>query len=139
MRSRSKTATALRSGPSPGGLVNIEHYRQRLVTLEGELVERLGTEVENARDASDEQPDAGDVAHVDEIKDEYFTLATTDSDILAEVRAALKRIDDGTYGRCVVDGGPIDEKRLESIPWTPYCLKHQSETEERARLRTPSL
>ena len=46
-------------------------------------------------------------------------LAETDSAILAQVRAALARIADGTYGRCTVDGGPIDEKRLESVPWTP--------------------
>jgi DnaK suppressor protein len=55
------------------------------------------------------------------------------------VQAAILRIDDGTYGRCVVDGGPIDDKRLESLPWTPYCLKHQQELEERAPIRTPSL
>ena len=36
------------------------------------------------------------------------------------------------------DGEPIDEKRLDSVPWTPYCLKHQSELEQRARIRTPS-
>jgi RNA polymerase-binding transcription factor len=119
--------------------VNIDHYRQRLLALERELVERLGEEVATARDARDDQPAAGDLAHVDELKEEYFALAETDSAILAQVRAALERIDDGTYGTCVVDGEPIDEKRLESVPWTPYCLKHQSELEERARMRTPSL
>jgi len=55
------------------------------------------------------------------------------------VRAALQRINDGTYGRCVIDGGPIEEKRLQSIPWTPYCLKHQQELEEQARTQTPSM
>jgi DnaK suppressor protein len=119
--------------------VNIDHYKQRLLALEPELVERLGEEVATARDARDDQPAAGDLAHVGELKEEYFALAQTDSAILAQVRAALERIDDGTYGRCVVDGEPIDEKRLESVPWTPYCLKHQSELEERARMRTPSL
>jgi DnaK suppressor protein len=119
--------------------VNIDHYKQRLLALEPELVERLGEEVATARDARDDQPAAGDLANVGELKEEYFALAQTDSAILAQVRAALERIDDGTYGRCVVDGEPIDEKRLESVPWTPYCLKHQSELEERARMRTPSL
>ena len=119
--------------------VNIDHYRRRLLELERELVERLGAEAETARDARDDQPDAGDLAHVDELKDEYFALAQTDSAILGQVRAALRRIEDGTYGRCVVDGEPIDEKRLDSVPWTPYCLKHQAELEERARIRTPSL
>jgi DnaK suppressor protein len=119
--------------------MNIDHYQRRLLKFEQELVERLSREYETARDASDDQPAASDKAHVDEMKEEYFALAQTDSAILAQVRAALRRIDDGTFGTCVVDGGPIDEKRLESVPWTPYCLKHQQELEDRARLRTPTL
>jgi DnaK suppressor protein len=110
-----------------------------LLELEQELEERVGEEVDTARDARDDQLAVSDLARVDELKEEYFALAETDSAILALVRAALRRIEDGTYGSCVVDGGPIDEKRLESVPWTPYCLKHQAELEERARLRTPSL
>ena len=122
-----------------GEAVNIDHYRRRLLELERELVERLGAEAETARDARDDQPDVSDLAHVDELKEEYFALAETDSAILAQVRAALRRIEEGTYGRCVVDGEPIDEKRLEAVPWTPYCLKHQSELEGRVNTRTPSL
>lgn len=119
--------------------MDIEKYRRRLLALEQELVERLGGEVEEARAVSPDQPDVDDRGHADELKDEYFTLAQTDSEIRSEVRAALRRIEGGTYGKCVVDGEPIDEKRLESVPWAPYCLKHQRELEERARLRTPSL
>jgi len=119
--------------------VNIDHYRRLLLALEQRLVQRVGAEVATARDASDDQPDVSDLAHVDELKEQYFDLAETDSAILAQVRAALERIDDGTYGKCTVDGGPIEEKRLESVPWTPYCLKHQLELEERAQTRTPSL
>ena len=52
---------------------------------------------------------------------------------------ALKRIDDGTFGTCVVDGGPIEEARLEAVPWTPYCLKHQQMREASAPPRTPTL
>jgi len=69
---------------------------------------------------------------------EYDAVAETDSAILAQVRAALKRIDAGTFGKCVVDGSPIEEKRLQAVPWTPYCLKHQQELEQR-RLRTATL
>ena len=119
--------------------MNTEHYKRRLRELERELVERLGRNVETARDTSDDQADVGDLAHVDELKDEYFLLAQTDSEILAQVRAALARIDEGTFGRCVVDGGQIEEQRLEAVPWTPFCLKHQQQLEERLGLRTPSL
>lgn len=122
--------------------MNVEHYRQLLLERERELVQRLGSEVETARDAREDQPDpgdAGDKARVDELKEEYFALAETDSALLAQVRAALRRIELGTYGQCLVDGGPIEEKRLESVPWAQYCLKHQSELEERAPLRMPTL
>lgn len=119
--------------------MNIDHYRRRLQELEQELEKRLTQKVETARDTSDDQPAVSDLAQVDELTDEYFALADADSAILGEVRVALGRIEDGTYGRCVVDGDPIGEGRLESVPWTPYCLKHQEKLEERARLRTPSL
>ncbi|MBU6423885.1 MAG: TraR/DksA C4-type zinc finger protein [Chloroflexota bacterium] len=39
------------------------------------------------------------------------------------IQDALHRMDDGTYGRCVVCGSPIPEERLEAIPDTAYCLK----------------
>jgi DnaK suppressor protein len=119
--------------------MNIEHHRHRLLEIERQLVERLGREVATARDERENQAAAGDLAHVDELKDEYFTLADTDSAVLVQVRAALKRIEDGTFGMCVVDGKPIEEKRLEAVPWTPYCLKHQQMLEEQQRLRTPAM
>jgi DnaK suppressor protein len=119
--------------------LNLDHFRRRLLDLEKELTRRLGQEVEIARSSGDEQFDAGDLARADEMKEEYFTRAGTDAAILAQVRAALQRIDEGTYGKCGVDGEPIDLKRLESVPWTLYCLKHQLELEARAGVRTPSL
>lgn len=119
--------------------MDIEAYRRRLLTLEQDLSKRLGREVEVARQARDDQAEIGDIALVDELKEEYFAVAETDSAKLAQVRAALTRIDDGTFGLCVIDNQPIDEKRLDAVPWTPYCLKHQQELEEASRLRTPSL
>ena len=45
---------------------------------------------------------------------------------LAQVEAALERIDAGTYGICAVCGEPIAEGRLEARPWTPYCIRHSA-------------
>ena len=119
--------------------MNIDHYKQRLLNLQSQIALRLEQNAETARGVTDDQPETGDVAQADELKDEYFSLAESDTAILGAVRDALQRIDEGTYGTCVIDGEPIDEKRLESVPWTPYCLKHQQEIEERAGLRTPTL
>lgn len=47
---------------------------------------------------------------------------------LAQIEAALVRIDAGSYGICEVCGGPIAEGRLEARPWTPYCIRHSAGT-----------
>jgi DnaK suppressor protein len=117
---------------------NIEHYRERLHAMERELRARLGRDVETARGTRDDQASASDLAHTDERKDEYFALAQADAQMLTQVRGALRRIENGTFGRCVVDGGEIEPERLEAAPWARYCLEHQRNLEER-RLRTPTL
>lgn len=43
---------------------------------------------------------------------------------LAEVRHALERLDEGTYGRCEVCDEPIAAGRLEARPWSTRCLEH---------------
>jgi RNA polymerase-binding transcription factor DksA len=39
------------------------------------------------------------------------------------IRAALVRIEDGTYGDCVKCGEPISEARLDVLPATPFCSR----------------
>ena len=41
-----------------------------------------------------------------------------------EILAALKRIEDGTYGICEVSGEPIEKERLEANPAATTCVKH---------------
>lgn len=40
---------------------------------------------------------------------------------ITQIRAALGRIEDGSYGVCVRCGEPITEARLDVLPWTPLC------------------
>ena len=44
---------------------------------------------------------------------------------LAEIDAALQRIEDGTYGTCEVCGKPIPPERLAAIPWARLCIDDQ--------------
>jgi DnaK suppressor protein len=120
--------------------VNTQDYRQRLLELELELTERIARRVEDARELADDAPiSVTDRSVDDEVADEELTEAELDWRRLRQVRDALRRIDEGTYGRCSVDGQPIDDKRLQAVPWTLYCRQHQQEIEERRSLRTPTL
>ena len=44
---------------------------------------------------------------------------------LAEVDAALGRLDDGTYGTCARCGRPIAPERLDALPWAAHCIECQ--------------
>ena len=49
--------------------------------------------------------------------------------LVSEIDAALGRIEDGTYGTCVVCGRPIGEERLEAVPWATLCIDDQRRLE----------
>lgn len=120
--------------------MNVQHYKQRLLDLEQTLLARTGRAVAAGRGGFiDVAHDAGDSSVADEVASEQFTEAEQGSATLQQVRDALTRVGAGTFGKCIVDGGPIDEARLEAVPWTPYCLKHERRLEPAAPRTTPSL
>src|ERR1700687_4874342 len=109
-------------------------YKQRLLDLEKTLSARIGHETRQGRgEFIDAAHDVGDASVADEVASEEFTEAEHNSAVLQQVREALGRVADGTFGRCIVDGGPIEERRLEAVPWTPYCLKQNSALRSRRR------
>jgi RNA polymerase-binding transcription factor len=121
-------------------IMNVQHYKQRLIDLEKTLSARIGQEADQGRgEFIDSAHDVGDASVADAVASEEFTEAEHNAEVLRQVREALGRVADGTFGTCVVDGGPIEEPRLEAVPWTPYCLKHARRLEVAAPLRTPTL
>jgi DnaK suppressor protein len=120
--------------------MNIQLYKQRLLDLEKTLSGRMGREADQGRGEFIESAhDVGDASVADEVASEEFTEAEHSADVLKQVRDALDRVADGTFGTCIVDGGPIEEQRLEAVPWTPYCLKHAQRLEAAASSKTPTL
>jgi DnaK suppressor protein len=120
--------------------MNTDDYKRRLQKKEQELSAGIQKAMASARGPI-ERPvgDGSDMSVDTEQKEFQLRDVAADSKVLAEVRDALRRIDNGTFGACVVDGKPIEVKRLEAIPWTPYCLKHQRELERPGSSRTATL
>lgn len=50
------------------------------------------------------------------------TLEEHDERLRVAIDDALRRIEDGTYGKCVNCGAPIPEERLEAMPWATLCI-----------------
>jgi RNA polymerase-binding protein DksA len=51
-----------------------------------------------------------------------YTLEENSEQILAEIDAALRRIEEGTYGICTNRGEQIAAERLEALPWATLCI-----------------
>jgi DnaK suppressor protein len=58
-------------------------------------------------------------------------LEENSEQVLAEVDAALKRIDEGSYGSCAVCGKEIAPERLEARPWASLCIDDARKAERR--------
>jgi RNA polymerase-binding protein DksA len=52
--------------------------------------------------------------------------------LIYEIEQALQRMDEGRFGACEACGRPIEERRLEVLPYARFCL-HCQEKQERIR------
>ena len=120
-------------------------FQRRLHERSVELREEIRADLvrsENERYAAiaDQVGDAGDDALADLITDLNLAETNRDIDELQVTRAALKRIDTGTYGICEDCGESIARGRLEAHPAAARCLECQERWERRATSpRTPTL
>jgi DnaK suppressor protein len=105
-------------------------FKERLLAREKELQDMITRLVSEARESpAAEVEDPIDQATSSEGKAAAFEVSTAESKMLQEVRAALRRIDNGTFGTCIDCGRQIEPARLEAVPWTPYCLADQERHE----------
>ncbi len=76
------------------------------------------------RDAEATQ-DPADMAANAYTKELLMSMSTNDRQLLQSIDTALERIGDGAYGKCANCGQPIQEKRLEAVPWARHCIRCQ--------------
>jgi DnaK suppressor protein len=117
--------------------IDLKQMKQRLELKQAELQESITALTEahptpvGAIEASEGPQDFEEVA-VDFLETQQEqSLLVNQQALLTEVQRALRRIEDGTYGYCIVCGQPIPEKRLEALPWAARCVKDEAQLEER--------
>ena len=116
--------------------MDFKPYKLRLLAKERELVSDIGRFESEARgDGDSEVGDPTDRATSSEDKSTAFEESNLEWQTLVQVREALQRIQDGTYGKCIDCGRAIEPARLEAIPWTPYCREDQEKHDQAAPAR----
>src|SRR5438046_10121070 len=114
--------------------IDTQHFRRRLEDERQKVRNAIDYLHKENPGASDES--TGDLAmgpgdnHLADIATETvdreidYTLEENSGNVLREIDAALKRIDEGTYGTCMAGGEPIEPERLEYLPWATLCAEH---------------
>jgi RNA polymerase-binding protein DksA len=98
-----------------------------IARLHGSHSGSLDDEVEEIAGSSDNH--LGETATATLDREIDFTLGENAEQVLAEIDAALKRIEEGTYGTCVRCGKQIAPERLEAYPWASLCIDDAREAE----------
>jgi DnaK suppressor protein len=105
---------------------DITKYRtileQRQAELAGILRNRDAITIEKSPDALDEVQNAAE-------RELAIRNLDRESNLLRNVRAALRRIEDGTFGICVHCEEEISPKRINAVPWTPFCIACQEQAD----------
>ncbi|MEE9300714.1 MAG: RNA polymerase-binding protein DksA [Alphaproteobacteria bacterium] len=114
--------------------VQREYFRRRLLQWRAELFDESQQTLEHLKEYSLVEPDLADRASIE--TERAIELHTRDRErkLLTKIDAALKRIEDGSYGYCEVTSQPISLRRLEARPIATLSLEAQERHERLERI-----
>jgi DnaK suppressor protein len=111
-------------------------FQEILQRKEAELVRVLGTRDDIVIEKSADQID--EIQYASE-RDLAIRNVDRESTLLRDVRAALRRIHDGSFGTCIDCEWAISPKRLAAVPWASRCIACQEAADRNWPERTDSV
>jgi DnaK suppressor protein len=111
-----------------------EYFRRKLENWKEEILRESRETLENLQEENQNHPDMADRASSE--SDRALELRTRDRQrkLISKIDAALKRIEDGTYGYCEETGDPIGIARLDARPIATLSLEAQEMHERREKV-----
>jgi DnaK suppressor protein len=110
-----------------------EYFRRKLLRWREDILSGSGSTLRQLQEEENRLADQSDWASAEVQR--AFELRTRDRErkLLAKIDAALKRIEDGSYGYCEETNEPIGIKRLEARPIATLSIEAQERHERRER------
>ncbi|MGB3338622.1 MAG: RNA polymerase-binding protein DksA [Devosia sp.] len=111
-----------------------EYFRAKLNAWKDDILRESRETLENLQEESQNHPDMADRASSE--SDRSLELRTRDRQrkLISKIDAALKRLEDGTYGYCEETGDPIGIARLDARPIATLSLEAQEMHERREKV-----
>ena len=109
------------------------YFRAKLLAWKTDILSGSKTTISTLQQDNSALPDLVDRASAE--SDKALELRTRDRQrkLISKIDAAIRRIDEGTYGYCEMTGEPISLKRLEARPTATLSLEAQEMHERRER------
>jgi len=92
--------------------------------------ENLKSQKEASGDLSSYSFHMADMASDSYDRELSFNIASTEQKIVYEIDEALKRIEEGKYGKCISCNKKIPSRRLKAVPYAKCCIQCQSKEEK---------
>lgn len=111
-----------------------EYFRRKLLDWKAEIFRETRETVNVLQTESIQHPDDGDRAAAEAEKTLELRARDRQRKLINKIDAALRRIDDKTYGYCEETGEPISLKRLDARPVATLSVEAQERHEKKERV-----
>lgn len=111
-----------------------EYFRRKLVAWKEEILRDAQETLSHLQEDGGHAADLADRATTESERSIELRTRDRQRKLIAKIDAALRRIDDGSYGYCEETGEPIGLKRLEARPIATLSVEAQERHERRERV-----
>lgn len=108
----------------------LEYFRRKLTAWREELLQESRETIDHLREENWHESDIADRASLETEAGVELRTRNRYLKLISKIDAAIKRIDDGTYGYCEETGEPIGIKRLEARPVATLSIEAQERHEK---------
>jgi DnaK suppressor protein len=111
-----------------------EYFRRKLNTWKHEILNDAQETILHLQEETAPAPDIADRASTESERSLELRTRDRQRKLISKIDAALRRIEDGSYGYCEETGEPISLKRLEARPIATLSIEAQERHERRERI-----
>ncbi|MCG6859243.1 MAG: RNA polymerase-binding protein DksA [Salaquimonas sp.] len=110
------------------------YFRRKLIAWKNDILKESRETLETLQGQSDKLPDMADRASSETDRSIELRARDRQRKLIAKIDAALRRIEDGSYGYCEETGEPISLKRLDARPIATLSIEAQERHERREKV-----
>ena len=111
-----------------------EYFRRKLEAWKEEIADESKATIAALQEENNNHPDLTDRASSESERSLELRTRDRQRKLVAKIDAAIRRIEEGTYGYCEVTGDPIGLKRLDARPVATLSIEAQEAHERNEKI-----